>query len=326
MLPRAARHISNWPNGLLEGTWDQMFFSVVTVAVAVFSNLAYLGLALDRSRAAESRLLEARLLDQARREAAEEHAAELRDMLDQRDRMAVERDQLLQVMAHEIRQPLHNASGALQSANLALQSQRADGIALAAERVRRADGVLRDVHSVLDNTLAATSLMAGREPLLLQEVDLDLLAALALGDLPSAERERVQLQRDPNLLSAEVEPGLIRLALRNLLRNAFAHGGPATQVTLSIAEHDDPPSLWLSVQDDGCGLAPDRLQDLQADTAAVAAGATQSQSQSHGLGLGIVRRVMALHGGRLLLAAQQPRGLSATLSFPLPQADAGPLR
>ena len=312
---RIVRHLVHWPEGLVIDTWDYAVFSVCTVVAAVYSNLAYVGMVLDRSRKATMQALAAQTAETARREAAERHAEELSAMLADRDRLAEERNQLLQVMAHEIRQPLHNASGALQAAGLALKSPRADGMVLAAERVNRADAVLGDVHSVLDNTLAATGLLARSEPLMLQDVDLRLVIDLALGDLPPVERARVRVELDAALHSAEVETGLVRLALRNLLRNAFGHGGPDTLVTLRIAERDDPPALWMSVIDNGPGV-PDEVLRAADRLAMPATG--QGKPRLRGLGLIIVRRVMALHGGRLELAAEAPHGLSASLVFPLP--------
>ena len=329
VMMRILTQLLNWPNGLVIDRWDYAVFSVCTVVAAVCSNLAYAGMALDRSRTATLRALESQATETARRETAEHNAGELRAMLQQRDRLAAEREQLLQVLAHEIRQPLHHASGALQSATLALQSSRDDGTAQAAQRVEQAEAVLADVHSVLDNTLAATRLMGRLEPLTLQEVELTLLVELALGDLPQAERQRVHVQRQPGLYIAELEPGLVRLALRNLLRNAFLHGGPAARVSLHIAERADPPALCLSVADTGRG-APAALLAAVSSTAPVGgpeAAVTTGPGaalQQRGLGLPLVRRVMALHGGRLELAARQPQGLSASLVFPWPPGEAEP--
>ncbi len=317
LLVRSGAVIAAWPDGRADRGWSFVLIAAVFLLSGVVSNVAYLGLVLDRNRAAAARARDAQVAEAARRGAAEQHAAELQRTLAQRDRLAEERQQLLQVLAHEIRQPLHNASGALQAAGLALSANTAESLEQAGQRVRRADAVLGDVHSALDNTLAATSLLTRVAPLTLQEMDLGLLVELALGDLPKAERTRVQVQWLPGFCSAELEPGLVRLALRNLLRNAFGHGGPDAAVTLRVDERDDPPALWLTVLDTGRG-APAQLLQPGPGAAEAALGTPRPL---RGLGLFIARRVMALHGGELVLAENSPQGLQASLVFPLPGAE-----
>ena len=62
------------------------------------------------------------------------------------------------MLAHEVRQPLNNASAALRSALSDLPAE--DG---AAERVTRAQAVIRQIVDSLDNTLAATALLASAQ-------------------------------------------------------------------------------------------------------------------------------------------------------------------
>ena len=302
-------------------SWDFVLMIVGGLAAALYSNLGYLGLVLDRTSAAARQARDTQLTETLMREAAEGVAQELRTLLQQRER-------LLDMLAHEIRQPLHNASGALQAAALALadpatprQGQADDASTLhtvrarTGQRLRRAQAVLSGVQSVLDNTLAAASLMSRDAPLVRVDTELDFLVQLTLGDLPEAQRQRVQLQWRSGCRSADLEPGLVRLALRNLLINAFAHGGPQVQVVLEVGEAAAPPALLLQVVDDGPGVPGDVAAHAlaQGDDAALLRAAPRQ-----GLGLAIVRRVMALHGGELRVQGASPRGLVACLVFPQP--------
>jgi signal transduction histidine kinase len=331
----------HWEAGLVVGRWDYLVASAIAVVNGAYVNLAYVGLVLDRSRVAERSARDAQTLELARRESAESSAEALRSTLHQRDRLAAERGHLLQVLAHEIRQPLHNVNAALQAAQQALphtpplappqpaaHPQGNPGLGLvgadlAAERVQHAQHVLTDMQSVLENTLAVSSLLVREAPLTLQEVEIDFLLAMALGDLSQAERSRVSLQRDHGLHSVEVEPGLVRLALRNLLRNAFGHGGPGIAVKVSVEEQRDPPAWVLSVSDNGPGMSPAKLAALSAKPVSGTQGdapadAGVAPAPQRGAGLFIVRRVMALHGGHLKLQPAPVQGLCARLVFPLP--------
>lgn len=330
--------------------WDQQMLVVAILAAALYGNLGYLGMALDRSSATARRALAAQLATAAQREQAESTADELHHLLDQRDQLARDRARLLQLLAHEIRQPLHNASGALQAATAVLQPAGQAKLPLAAatipppppsgggvtQHLLQAQAMLAGMQSVLDNTLGAATLLARDAPLVLQDTDIDFVVDLALGDLSLAQRARVQLQWSTSFRSADLEPGLVRLALRNLLLNAFGHGGPGVQVLLDVAETRQPPALLLRVQDNGAGLSDAALQRLAAAShstlpaampglQAASGGIATSSSNGRGLGLFIVRRVMQLHGGQLTLQAGQQDGrqggLVACLVLPQPQDD-----
>ncbi|OGB05476.1 MAG: hypothetical protein A3E25_12175 [Burkholderiales bacterium RIFCSPHIGHO2_12_FULL_69_20] len=305
--------LAGWaPARGISDTWDFALVACVTVVSSLYGNLAYLGMVLDRTRAIQQRASEAQLAESLRREAAEQQAAALRGLLAQRDQLAAERQQLLQLLAHEIRQPLHNASGALQAARSVLDAPQAGSNQRASERLQRAQVVLGDVRSVLDNTLAAASLLSGGDALYAPDTDIDFLIDLTLGDLPEAQRHRVSVVWRDQLRSAEFEIGLARLALRNLLRNAFSHGGPEVSVLICVEEQPSPPALVISVIDDGVGPPPDLLQPPTAT-----GGPTPAQALAQrGLGLYIVRQVMARHGGTLELSANLPQGLVARLVFP----------
>ena len=305
--------------------WDFVVLVAAGLAAALYGNLGYLGLVLDRTQAAEQQAREAELTQRLGREAAATTANDLRALLQQRER-------LLQIMAHEVRQPLHNAGGALQSAAQLLgevspavtdlahaQAALAHLKLGASDRIIRAQAVLGRVHSVLDNTLAAAKLLVRDSPLVLVDTDLELLVQLALGDLPGAQRPQVLMRWHTSIRSAELEPVLVRLALRNLLLNAFAHGGPGVQVWLDVAEQDTPPALLLQVSDDGSGVADAVMQHLASTPDGPALPVAEGDNpRRQGLGLFIVRRVMAAHGGELRISARQPRGLVASLVFPQP--------
>ncbi|MDH4391136.1 MAG: HAMP domain-containing sensor histidine kinase [Aquabacterium sp.] len=298
------------------GALDLALAVGLAVLTAVFGNLGYLGLVLGRSRAAERAAIAVQWAERLRREAAEDRAASLRDLLHQRDELAAERDQLLKLLAHEIRQPLHNASGALQAARAVLVEPRQDVLPMAAERLQRAQGVLADVRSVLDNTLAAANLLGGDDALCVPDTPLLPLIQLALGDLPETQRRLVRVHWQDLPDTAELEAGLVRLALRNLMRNAFTHGGPAVSVLVQCERQTKPPALVLSVVDDGVGPPPGWQPALQPGAQASPARTAGSRPAACGLGLFIVREVMARHGGSLSLQPRHPHGMVARMVFP----------
>jgi signal transduction histidine kinase len=202
-----------------------------------------------------------------------------------------ERDELLRLLAHEVRQPLNNASAALQAARKALTPAGMDHAA-AGQRVQRAELVLGQIIGTLDNTLAATALLASPDRVERRDVDVDTLTTLAIGDLESAQRQRVQVHSEDAMRTALMDAGLIRLALRNLLSNALAYSRPDAPVVLRVSDLEEPLSLVLEVMDQGPGIEPELAARL------FERGVRGNQTgPGHGLGLYVVRRVMELHGG-----------------------------
>lgn len=319
VLIRMVGLLEAWPQSLAWASMGQFALLLAMAAfAAVYSNLGYLGMVLDRVAASESQARAEQVAAVTRRDEALQATEALRTLLAQRNRLVAERDHLLQVLAHEIRQPVHNASGALQAAATALQKSQALESKVAEAPLLLAQNMLGNMQSVLDNALAGAALLTRSEALVTQDVDLDVLVQVALGDLPPEQRQRVQVDWQTTMRSAELEPGLVRLALRNLLRNAFAHGGSGVAVRLVLAESARPPKLTMAVVDTGPSKG---AAALAASAGLRETDPGQRAAPTRGMGLFIAERVMTLHNGELRLADNQPHGLVASLVFGLPADD-----
>ncbi len=238
----------------------------------------------------EQRRNEAELArEQSLRAQIEAHAQEL-------DAMVGERGEMLDVLAHEVRQPLNNASAALQSAATVLAEVDEPAASL---RLSRAQVVMNQVLGRLDNTLAVASLLARPDPIAREDSDVDTLVAVAVADMPADQRARVQVERATSTRTASMDMSLMRLALRNLLSNALRHGPAGTPVRVRLSDSDQPLALVIEVTNAGPGI-PAALVPRLFERGA------RGSSHGHGLGLYIVRRVMELHEGRVELACNEP--------------------
>jgi PAS domain S-box-containing protein len=248
----------------------------------------------------------------------EHHAAET-------ERLLSERSQMLDILAHEVRQPLNNASAALQSAAGALSAIDDQG---ASPRLSRAQSVLSQVLSSIDNTLAVASLLARPDPIERDDTDIDALLAVTIADMPPAERDRVRIERSTSLRTASMDMSLMRLALRNLISNALRYSTPGAAVIVHLADSDEPLALVIDVRDEGPGIPASSLPHLfergfQQNTGRNTALVPKRENLGHGLGLGlyIVRRVMELHGGTVSLLRNTPQGVTMRLTVVQPLGD-----
>ena len=225
-----------------------------------------------------------------------------------------ERTEMLYVLAHEVRQPLNNASAALQSAHAAL---RDTSDALVSDEVVHAQAVLGEVLSNIDNTIAVASLLARPNPIHREDTDIDTWLRIVIADLPEAQQGRIQRVRETSIRTVLMDMSLLRLALRNLLSNALRCSPPESSVVVRIADSDDPPALLIDVEDTGPGIPADLLPRLF--TRGVRGA---GRDAGHGVGLYIVRQVMQLHGGTVDVVRNGPGGV--TLRLTLCQTDGGP--
>ncbi|MEO6281531.1 PAS domain S-box protein [Roseateles sp.] len=239
--------------------------------------------------------------EQQMRRQTERHVQEL-------DQLLRERSEMLDVLAHEVRQPLNNASAALQSAAASLAGR---GERQAQERLMRAQAVLGQVLAGVDNTLAAASLLAGGGRIARLDTDIDTLIAVTIADLPRDQRDRVVVDRHTATRTAMMDMSLMRLALRNLLSNALKYAPGVSPVTLHVMDFDEPAVLQFEVADAGPGIPRELLPRLF--TRGARGGGAES---AHGLGLYIVRRVMDLHGGGAELQRTGPLGTVMRLTLP----------
>ena len=228
--------------------------------------------------------------EQALRQRAEQQTREL-------DELLAERGEMLDVLAHEVRQPLNNASAAMQSASAALKEV---GNVAVASRLARAHAVMSQVTGSIDNTLAVATQLARPGPIRREDTDIDMLLATAITDVPVEQRGRVTIERQTATRTVLADMSLARLALRNLLVNALRHGPGSTPVTVRVSDSDEPLALMIDVVDRGPGIEPGMEARL------FERGSRGSSSAGHGLGLFIVRRVMEQHGGTVLLLQNRP--------------------
>ncbi|PIG07213.1 PAS domain-containing sensor histidine kinase [Comamonas sp. 26] len=238
----------------------------------------------------------------------------LRTLLDWRTAMLTEHNEMLQLLSHEIRQPLNNASAAMQATLKAIDDLHLADATPATKALLRAEHVLQQVIGTLDNTLAAGTILAvGGKAGASSETDLPTLIKLVLHDIAADLRPRIDVQWQAQPRTVQLHPALMRLTIRNLLHNALAYAPAETQVALRISESDEPLALILEVIDQGPGIPAELLPRL------FDKGSRGNHSHNRpgaGLGLFIVRSVLQLHQGTVEALPLSPHGTVMRLIIP----------
>jgi signal transduction histidine kinase len=204
-----------------------------------------------------------------------------------------EKDRMLGAIGHDLRTPL--ASLRIRVESMEPETEREAAIAKIGE-----------INAMLEDILVLARSGRAREQA--RPVDVAALAE-ALVEECRGLGEKVEFLPSERRV-AQVQPALLRRALRNLVDNAVKYGGNARVAVVSQGDE-----LAITVTDDGPGIPPEEIERSRQPFYRLEASRNRETGGS-GLGLAIAQAIAESHGGRLELRAGQPRGLSATIILP----------
>ena len=167
--------------------------------------------------------------------------------------------------------------------------------------------------SLIDGLLKLSRL--GRQPLAHTTVDLSAVAHEIVAELRGSDPGRdvdVSIQQGLRVIGDEL---LLRIALANLLENAFKFTGHTTDARVEISGARDGENLCVQVRDNGAGFDPEHAERMFSPFKRLHA---KSEFAGTGLGLATVQRVIHRHAGSITACAAVGRG--ASFSFTLPAA------
>ena len=154
-----------------------------------------------------------------------------------------------------------------------------------------------------------------RQPLAHTTVDLSALAHEIAAELRSADPERDIDARIQQGLRVTGDEQLLRIALTNLLDNAFKFTRQTTNARVEINGTREGENLAVQVRDNGAGFDPEHADRLFSPFQRLHA---ESEFAGTGLGLTTVQRVIHRHDGSITASGALGRG--ASFSFTLPAA------
>jgi light-regulated signal transduction histidine kinase (bacteriophytochrome) len=136
-------------------------------------------------------------------------------------------------------------------------------------------------------------------------VDLSVLAREIAGGLQRSEPERQVQWKIADGLSALGDPQLLRVALENLLGNAWKFTGKRTDAAIQFCREECDGQTVFCVRDNGAGFDMAYAKNLF--------GAFQrmhsvAEFEGMGIGLATVQRVLHRHGGRVWAEAEVDQG------------------
>jgi signal transduction histidine kinase len=209
-------------------------------------------------------------------------------------------------LSHELRTPLARIAA---ESELALRRERSgEDYRASLEAVHRhAEQMTRTVEALV----AAARQEAGLSLATSDARDGVRAAVEAVRSQAEAARIEMQVVVPSSAVQVAIEPDLVERIVHPLLDNAFRYGRSLVAVELSV----NGTSAFVTVTDDGSGLAADETDSIFEP--GVRGSAAADESRGAGLGLALARRLARSAGGEISAAAD---GAGARFSVMLPLA------
>jgi signal transduction histidine kinase/ActR/RegA family two-component response regulator len=217
------------------------------------------------------------------------------------------RDEILGIVAHDLRNPLNVIAAASSSLHMrlpdSLSRRPVERIMRAAQRAER---LIRDL-------LDINAIESGQFSIQKQELDSTstiLSAVESQQGLAASSSVILATDLSPELPSIDADEERILEVLENLLGNALKFTPASGTVTVGASTRGGDVVIW--VRDTGPGIPPEQLPHLfdrfwQG---------TRGDRRGAGLGLTICRAIVEAHGGRIW--AESNLGEGTTVSFTVP--------
>ena len=230
----------------------------------------------------------------------------------ERLRFDIEREKmyssLLRAIAHDLRTPLTAIIGA----SSAIQEQKLS----AEDQIRLAEGIRKDAEwlvRVTENLLSVTRVsnhgMIKKEDEVLEEIIGS--AILKYHRLPGS------LPVDSDTLSdiilVPMDAMLIEQVMINLFDNVNAHAEGASKIWIHLRKENG--MVFISVEDDGCGITPSLLPQIL-DGTYMSKHSRNDDRRNMGIGLSVCRSIIEAHGGRLFAGKSRHGGAAFEFSLP----------
>ncbi len=230
---------------------------------------------------------------------AERHAAEMAVM-------AEEKQSLLEILTHEVRQPLNNAQAALNDVAMDLAGQKR-----APEIGQRLQSIIDQVVLALSNAIIGATMLERKTRSLLVRANIGTICELACGDAGLDWQSRIQLHLPENPVFSDVDPILLRLAIRNLVDNGLKHSAADQKIHVSVSLCEKDMTVRIKVTN-----SP--ITDFIINPSIFERGmkGTHSSPSGKGLGLYIVREIASLHHGRVTASKAQDGRTCFELTIP----------
>ena len=226
-------------------------------------------------------------------------------MADRIQQLITSQKQLTNAVSHELRTPL---------SRLRFGMEMLVETGNNAKKERYVKGTYRDLDEM--DKLVTELLTYARfdaQNFVLHRKDVDLVPWLetTVRQLAEEVEAKVWVECEQVQRSFHLDPDLVFRALSNLIHNAAKYGQGRVRVVLA----QDEQQLFIHVDDDGIGIAPEERSRIFEPFARLESSRSR-ETGGYGLGLAIVKQIVSLHRGTVTIGESDLGGSRFSIALP----------
>ena len=213
-------------------------------------------------------------------------------------------DQMMDELAHELRNPLTSIGGLARRVreNLSEKDRNKKYLDLIIQEVTRLEGMVKDLVEL------KTTAVSYKE-----KTDINALISDALnGFRENCEQERIQVNTDMSdgtpTVSADKEQ--LKLALGSLFENAIEAMASSPSKTLTVKSDLEDDRVKIDIRDTGRGIPKEKIKNIFDPF-------FTSKTSGPGLGLTLASKIIQEHRGSISVESEPEQGTCVTVSLPV---------
>jgi signal transduction histidine kinase len=234
-------------------------------------------------------------------------------------RLESHRDQLVHMVAHDMRSPLSGVSGYLQLA----RQQFDDGdLAPLRDCLDKSLKMTEHLARMINDMLNVSSMESERMPLCWNRVDVVDLIRSTVEPIAKGDGRDIRLGVPVGRRELECDVQVVSRVLDNLIRNALQHGPADGSVTVKLVDRETV--CRLEVMDQGPGIPPAQQKRIFDKYARMDDSGPETRAGSSGLGLTFCQLAVETHGGEIGVDSDGENGSIFWIELPWKRCDNPP--